>query len=176
MPRLGKMMTMRAIMFGFLVVAMLAAGCGDDDDDAATPTTTPAVSDEAAATATGDFEVVFDGEACTVSGPESGPAGVSTFVLTDTRESANVAVYALDDGCTYADVVNYLEEAGGDGAPVPRPDWASSVLRDFQAPALELAENQTQFDYVLEAGPHGILVTRWHGGAGLWGCAGFDAT
>ena len=43
-------MGVRSLLFGFLVVAMVAAGCSGDDDDAATSTTTVAP----AATAAGD--------------------------------------------------------------------------------------------------------------------------
>ena len=168
-------MTMRAPICVFLVAAMVVAGCGDDDDDDSTPTTASAGSDEVATATSADFDVVFDGEECSVTGPESVPAGAYTVVLTDTSElDVDVDVSAYDDGYTYADLEAYIEENGGEGDQlrVGFPDWAPSVMRDFEAPALDLAENQTQYDFVVEAGSHGIVVQR----AGGWGCAGFEVT
>ena len=172
------MIEVRALLFGFVVLAMVAAGCGDDDDDASTPTTAADDSDEAATTAIADFEVVFDGEVCTITGPESVPAGEYTFVLTDTSglEGPDLYVDAYADGYTYTDHAEFIEDAGGDGTTgVDRPDWAPEAVRIFGAPTLELEENQTQKDYRLEAGPHGA-VTKISGGGGIWGCGGFDVT
>ena len=171
-------MAMRRLMCAFLVAAVMVAGCGDDDDDSATPTTAPSGSDEAATNEGADFEVMFDGEVCTVTGPDSVPAGSYTFVLTDTSELEGPDLYvdAYADGYTYADHAEFIEDAGGDGTTgLDRPDWAPQALRIFGAPTLELEENQTQKDYRLEAGPHGAVI-KISGGGGIWGCAGFDVT
>ena len=170
---MGKRMAAVVVVVGFLVLA----GCGDDDDDAATPTTASPGSDEGAATEGADFEVVFDGEECTVTGPESVPAGPVTVVLTDTsgQDVDDVDVQAYDDGYTYADLEDYVEEevgGFGEGVEFVIPDWAPLAMRDFEAPGLDLAENQTQDDYSLEAGSHGIVVWR----NGSWGCGGFEVT
>ncbi len=169
---MGKRMAAVVVVVGFLVVA----GCGDDDDDAATPTTAAAGSDEGATPAGADFDVLFDGEECTVTGPDSVPSGSVTVVLTDTtEEGVDVDVSAYDDGYTYADLEDFVEEeVGGFGERVQFviPDWAPLALRDFEAPGLGLAENQTQDDYSLEAGSHGIVVWR----NGSWGCGGFEVT
>jgi hypothetical protein len=166
---MGKRMAAVVVVVGFLVLA----GCGDDDDDAATTTTAAAGSDEGATPAGADFDVLFDGEECTVTGPESVPSGSVTVLLTDTTgEGFDVDVAAYDDGHNFADVEEYIAETGGDGVRRTPPEWAPSAMRDFEAPALDLAENQKQFDYSLEAGSHGIVVFR-NGG---WGCGGFEVT
>ena len=166
---------MRVPMCALLVLAMVAAGCSHDDDDAATPTATSPGSDEVATTASADFEVAFDGEACTLTGPESVPAGEDTFVLTDTSEfDAALFVDVYADGYTWTDHDNYIEEAGGDGDPVDRPDWVSQAVLSFGVPDLELEENQAQSDYSLEAGSHGIVVVPF--GVGVWRCAGLEVT
>lgn len=152
---------LRSLLYGCLLLAMVASGCGDDDDDAATRGA--------------DFDVVFDGQVCTVSGPESLPAGDYTFVLTDTSEvGMDLLVSTYSEGRTYDDARDYLEAAGGDGTRVDRPAWASPALRSFDRPALDLAEHQTQFGYFLEAGSYGISVETNR--AGVWGCGGFDVT
>jgi hypothetical protein len=162
-----------AVVVVVLGALLVLAGCGDDDDDAATPTTASAGSNEVATTASADVDVMFDGEECTVTGPESVPAGSVTVVLTDTSEmDVDVDVAGYDDGYTYADLEEYIEENGGEGVRISPPDWSSSVMRDFEASALDLAENQTQYAFVLEAGSHGIVVHR----DGDWGCAGFEVT
>ena len=70
--------------------------------------------------------------------------------------------------------MNDLEEAGGDGTWTERSDWSPPAVRSFGAPTLDLGDNQTQYDHILEAGPHGIVVVAL--GTGVWGCGGFDAT
>jgi hypothetical protein len=84
------------------------------------------------------------------------------------------SAHASDDGSTYADLEEYIEEAGGEGDQlrVGFPEWAPSANLDFEAPTLDLAENQTQSDYLLGAGSHGIVVFR----VGGWGCGGFEVT
>jgi hypothetical protein len=153
-------MTMRGLLFGLPVVAMVVAGCGDDDDDAATPTTASAGSDEAATTASADFDVVFDGEECTVTGPESVPAGEYTFVLTDTSGLSPVELYVRRyvDGHTHQELIDQQNEAGGPGVLIPKPDWVWPVVVDIDTSELDLAENQFQLDHVAEPGPHGMNV------------------
>ena len=68
------------------------------------------------------FEGMFDGGDRTMSGPESVPAGEYTFVLTDNSELADLYVDAYADGYTWTEHENYIEEAGGDGSRVDRPD------------------------------------------------------
>ena len=70
--------------------------------------------------------------------------------------------------------MNDLEEAGGDGTWTERSDRSPPAVRSFGAPTLDLGDNQTQYDHILEAGPHGIVVVAL--GTGVWGCGGFDAT
>ena len=169
---------MRTVICALLVVALVVAGCGDDDDAATTPTTRAASgSDEAATNEGADFEVQFDGEVCTVTGPDSVPVGRYTFVLTDTSDlGVDLYVDAYADGYTYAEHEEFIEDAGGDGARgLDRPDWAPEALRIYGAPTLELEENQTRKDYRLESGPHGAVMNI-SGGGGVWGCGGFDVT
>lgn len=159
-----------------IALALVAVACSSGESSAtvsSTPTTAAAGSDEAATTAGADFDVRFDGEECTVTGPESVPAGEYTVVLTDTSGlDVDVDVAGYDDGHTFADIEEYIEETGGDGDRRNSPGWAPSVMRDFEAPLLDLADNQSQYDYLLEAGSHGVVVFR----AGGWGCAGFEVT
>ena len=159
-------MDMRRLLCGLLVVGMVVVGCGGDE----------AASDdsEAATTTSADFDVLFDGEECTVTGPTSVPAGAYTFVLTNSSELEGVQLFVdvYVDGRTWADSENYIAEAGGDGANISQPAWVRGAMFDFGAPALTLSDNQTQIDHVLEFGPHGIMVE----GAGIWGCAGLDVT
>ena len=147
---------MRALMLGFLVLAMLATACGDDDDDAATATTTDA-----------DFDVVFDGEECTVTGPDSVPAGEYTFVLTDdsglATDSAPVDLWVRQylDGHTNQELIDLQEdEYGGPGGAVEiRPPWVVNTRVTYDAPELDLEENQKQSAYILESGAHGMNIS-----------------
>ena len=159
---------MRLLLFGFLAVAMVAAGCGGDDD-AATPTTASAGSDESdevATTAGADFDVVFDGEECTVTGPESVPAGEYVFVFTDnsdlgTQESpVEMWLREYVDGHRHQELIDIQEEEyGGPGGAIEiRPPWVLNTRVSYDAPELDLEENQTQSAAILEPGPHGMNV------------------
>ena len=78
---------MRALMFGLLVVAMVAAGCSGDDDDAATSTTTVAP----AATAAGD--------ATTTTSVQETEVSTSTVPSAEVIEGA--FTFADDDLCEW---------------------------------------------------------------------------
>ena len=140
---------MRAVICAFLLVAMVVAGCGEDDDDAATPATASSESDEVATSAGADFDVVFDGEACTVTGPASVPAGEYIFVLTNTSEIEDALVIVR----------------GADS-------WVT--LRYFRAPRLDLEENQTQYGFVVKETGHHRMEVRAFGSE--WECPGFEGT
>ena len=165
---------------------MVAAGCSGDDDDTATPTTTVASagSDEAATTVGADFDVVFDGDECTVKGPESVPAGEYVFVFTDNSDLGTektpvlMWVRAYVDGHSHEELLEIQEEEyGGPGGSVEiRPPWVMNTRVTYDVPALDLAENQTQSAAILEPGPHGMNVAV-SGPARQWFCLpAFDVT
>lgn len=147
---------MRALLFGFLALALVAAGCGDDDEDA-----------EAAPTAGADFDVVFDGEECIVTGPESVSAGEFVFVFTDNSglatDSAPVDLWVRQylDGHTHQELIELQQdEYGGPGGSIQaRPPWVVNTRVSYDAPELDLAENQKQSAYILEPGAHGLNVS-----------------
>jgi hypothetical protein len=172
---------MRSLLVVLLVVVMVAAGCSGDDDDAAT-TTSPGSDDVGSptsaplATVTGaDFEVLFAGDGCTHTVPSSVPAGEYTFVLTDTSErSAEMYVRGIADGHTYEEAIDLQNQAGGPGVYYPQPEWIIATLADLDAPALNLEDNQTQYDHILEPGPY---LTDLDAGSGeLWFCGSFEVT
>ena len=143
---------------------MLAMGCGDDDEDA---TTASNGSDAVASTAGADFDVVFDGEACTVTGPRSVPPGEYVFVFTDdsdlATDSTPVELWVREylDEHTHQELIDIQEqEYGGAGAFIEqRPPWVVNTRVTYDAPQLELEEHQTQSAAILGPGAHGMNVS-----------------
>jgi hypothetical protein len=163
-----------------LLVSMAAAvavagGCASSE---AEETTTVASSTRAAGVEV--VEVLFDGAECTAD-RESVPAGKVTFVLTTTEGAFELWVRTFAEGYTYADLVAFQDEAGGPGAFISRPQWVLPGGRvDFQAPRLELDENQRQQDLVMGPGSYGLLsgcyTCRSPGGdiGAVWLCGNLE--
>lgn len=114
-------MTVRALMFGLLVVAMVAVGCSGDDDDAATPTTTapattvaPSVT-EAATTTTTTTTSVQETEVSTTTVPSAEVVeGAFTFADDDLCEWVSEDEVAEFVAAEYEwDGTAVLEGAGG---------------------------------------------------------------
>ena len=145
---------MRALMFGLLVVAMVAAGCSGDDDDAATSTTTVAP----AATAAGDATTTTSVQEMEVPSTTV-PAVEGAFTFADDDlcewvsedEVAEFVAAEFDD----PEVTVVLDES--DGGP-ENPDscqWrflASTAPDEFGSVSAEDAEFPWT-EYIAEDGP-----------------------
>lgn len=169
---------MRWVLVVLLALVMVAQGCGGDDDDAATTATTLGAADDATTTPTptttpgGDFDVVFDGDQCTVTGPSSLPAGTYTFVLTDNIDRSHVELWVREyvDGHTQQDDVDLQDAAGGPSVEISKPPWVVNTRVVYDVPRLDLAANQKQYSSALEPGPHGMNIGAASPQGQLWFC------
>jgi pyrimidine-specific ribonucleoside hydrolase len=111
----------------------------------------------------GTFEVAFDGPTCTVSGPTAIPKG---FIELSFRNDADVdavaAVVALEDGMSWATLVDLLE----DGPLTAVPPGVRVVLQVDAAPA-----SSEEGLAAVDADPHGI-VCAFVDESGIRGVAG----
>jgi hypothetical protein len=117
------------------------------------------------------FEVRFDGDECTVSGPDEVLAGDHSFVLYDLSEQRveRLAVLRLVQGKTFQDL---LDKQGEPGEWVQHPSWVKpTVLTEGLS---EQADGGQVWPYFLKnGGEHFILLanlsTRNH-----WLCSSFQ--
>ena len=105
--------------------------------------------------------------------PSTIPAGEHSFLLTDTSDRARTEMWVryLADGHTYQDAVDLLNEAGGPGTYIPRPDFVRHV--PMTRPQSSPSDNQLQYDHALEPGPHLFVVGD---DDAVWFCGSFDVT
>ena len=156
-----------------LVLALLAAGCGDSGTDTTVADTSAA--EEPAAAAAGTFEVTFRGDRCEVDGPLQIEPGDRSFVVTNTVSTEVIPLYvvALADGHTMQDLFDLQRLEGGPGAFMAMPDWVVYALRSFGVPEPELTDSQQHYGFSLDAGVHAIYLRR-DSPSGLWLCAPLD--
>ena len=103
-----------------ILIMLLLVGCGTT---AATPTPTSEPLPETVA----EFEVTFDGNDCTVTGPTELPAGEHTFIFIDRSDMrGELWLVYLDDGKTFQ---NHLDLQSKPGEWYPKPSWAHYDLR-----------------------------------------------
>lgn len=113
------------------MVAGGVAACGSEDDSAdSTLSTESAESTEAAPSSEADepvVRVVFDGDECTVDGPPTVTVGEHSFLFIDESERPRTEMWVrhLAEGSTYQDLVDLLNEAGGQGTYTRTPRSSS---------------------------------------------------
>ncbi len=167
------------IAAALLIVAGGFAACGSDDDSAdPTPSTEASEttgSTEAAPTSGTDepiVEVVFDGVGCTADGPPTVTVGEHSFLFIDDSERPRTEMWVrhLAEGSTYQDLVDLLDEAGGQGTYIPHPPFVEPV--PMVRPESATGDGQHQYDHlIVESGAYALVVG---GDDGVWTCGTFD--
>jgi hypothetical protein len=159
-----------------LLVAGGVAACGSDDDSAdPTPSTGSAESTEAAPSSEAGepvVRVVFDGDECTADGPPTVTVGEHSFLFIDDSERPRTEMWVrhLAEGSTYQDLVDLLEEAGGQGTYIPHPPFVEPV--PMVRPESSTGDGQHQYDHlIVESGSYALVVG---GDDGVWTCGTFD--
>ena len=105
------------------LITLLLVGCGTP---AATPTPiqpteTSTPTSEPLPETVAEFEVTFDGNECTVSGPSESLTGHHSFILNDLSDKrVDLWVGRLLEGKTVQDL---LDEQGEPGVWWPKPSW-----------------------------------------------------
>jgi len=111
-----------------------------------------------------DFEVTFDGNGCTVSGPTEVPIGDYSFFLNNTSDSrVKLIVTQLLDGHTYQDLVD-LQTEPGDTFGIEY--WMSK-------PFYYTKDHKIYIVSLDEAGEHGIGISVYNH-VGIWLCVPFQ--
>ena len=145
--------TVRSLFFVFLLTACTQVP--DVPTAIITPSSTPH---------TIDFEITFDGNGCTVSGPTEVPIGDYSFLLNNSSgRGAKLVVAQLLDGHTYQDLVD-LQAEPGDNYMIET--WMSK-------PFYYTKDHKIYIVSLDEAGEHGIVISE-DKHAGIWHCAPFQ--
>jgi len=111
-----------------------------------------------------DFEVTFDGNGCTVSGPTEVPIGDYSFLLNNTSDSrVKLVVGQLLDGHTFQDLVDLQTEPGDTFGIEP---WMSK-------PFYYTKDHKIYFVSLDEAGEHVISISEYKH-VGIWLCVPFQ--
>ena len=110
------------------------------------------------------FEVTFDGNGCTVSGPTEVPTGDYSFLLNNVSgRKVLLGVTQLLDGHTFQDLVD-LQAEPGDNFAIEY--WMSE-------PFYFTRDHITWTVSLDEAGEHGILISVYNH-VGIWLCIPFQ--
>jgi len=111
-----------------------------------------------------DFEVTFDGNGCTVSGPTEVPIGEYSFLLNNLGgRRVILGVTQLLDGHTFQDLVD-LQAEPGDNFAIEY--WMSK-------PFYYTKDHKIYTVSLDEAGEHGILISVYNH-VGIWLCIPFQ--
>ena len=111
-----------------------------------------------------DFEVTFDGNGCTVSGPTEVPIGEYSFLLNNTSDiRVKLVVGQLLDGHTYQDMLDLQTEPGDTFGIEP---WMSK-------PFYYTRDHKMYFVSLDEAGEHVISISVYKH-LGIWLCVPFQ--
>ena len=111
-----------------------------------------------------DFEVTFDGNGCTVSGPTEVPIGDYSFLLNNTSDSrVKLVVGQLLDGHTFQDLVD-LQTEPGDNFMIE--SWMSK-------PFYYTKDHKIYTVSLDEAGEHVISISVYNHVA-IWLCVPFQ--
>jgi len=173
-----------------VVLALFATvSCGGDDDSSSSdagstqPTESVATTEVEPAEARGAGGVVFSvtqaDDGCTLTGPDTVPAGATYFVVVANPSEDRVDLYVslLADGHTYQEFAD-LQEAPGKIFPKPSYIvYASSkpeAATEFNETA-DLAEDESGYAYSSEPGPHAVYTWISTTDA-FWLCGSFEAT
>jgi hypothetical protein len=101
-----------------ILMMLLLVGCGSPAA-APTPTSEPLPA--------ADYEVTFDGNGCTVTGPAELPAGEYTFNFIDQSDTrGELWLVYLEEGKTFQDHLDLQSEPG---EWYPKPSWVSYDFR-----------------------------------------------
>jgi hypothetical protein len=161
------------IAAALLVIVGGVGACGSDDDSAApTPSTESAETAPSSGTDEPVVEVVFDGVACTADGPSTVTAGEHSFLFVDESERPRTEMWVrhLAEGSTYQDLVDLLDEAGGQGTYIPHPPFVEPV--PMVRPESSPGDGRHQYDHmIVESGSYALVVG---GDDGVWTCGTFD--
>ena len=111
-----------------------------------------------------DFEVTFDGNGCTASGPTDVPIGDYSFLLINSSgRGAKLVVTQLLDGHSYQDMVDLQTEPGD-----------NFMIETWMSRPFYFSKDQKVYVVALdEAGEHGIVISE-DKHAGIWLCAPFQ--
>ena len=131
---------------------------------ACTQATEVPIATKIPATHTIDFEVTFDGNGCTVSGPTEVPIGDYSFLLNNVSgRGVKLIVTQLLDGHTFQDLVDLQTEPGDIFGIEPWMSQPFKYTKDRKIYTVSLDE----------AGEHGIAIgTNNH--VGIWLCVPFQ--
>jgi hypothetical protein len=111
-----------------------------------------------------EFEVTFDGNGCTVSGPPEVPIGDYSFLLNNVSgRRVKLVVAQLLDGHTFQDLVDLQSEPGDPFAIEP---WMSK-------PFYYTKDHKIYTVFLDEAGEHGIAIGEYNH-VNSWLCAPFQ--
>ena len=111
-----------------------------------------------------DFEVTFDGNGCTVSGPTEVPIGDYSFLLNNTSgRRVKLVVGQLLDGHTFQDLVD-LQTEPGDNFMIE--SWMSK-------PFYYTKDHKIYTVSLDEAGEHSIAISEYKH-VGIWLCVPFQ--
>jgi hypothetical protein len=121
-------------VMGAMLVGLLLVGCGapaatptpippTDTPTLVPPADTPTPTSDPLPEIIAEFEVTFDGNGCTVTGPTELPAGEHTFVFIDRSDIMRGELWLvnLDDGKTFQD---HLDGQSEPGEWYQKPSWA----------------------------------------------------
>lgn len=113
---------------------------------------------------THDFEVTFDGNSCTVSGPAEVPIGDYSFRLINSSDSRiKLMVTQLLEGHTFQDLVDLQTEPGD-----------NFMVKAWMSKPFYYTEDQIIYIVSLdEAGEHGIGLAEYNHVA-MWLCGPFQ--
>jgi len=146
-------LTVILIFFVFLLTACTQA-----------PEVPTAIKIPASTPHTNDFEVTFDGNDCTVSGPTEVPIGDYSFLLNNVSgQKVLLGVTQFLDGHTFQDLID-LQTEPGDNFMIE--SWMSK-------PSYYTKDHITWTVSLDEAGEHGILISVYNH-IGIWLCAPFQ--
>ena len=145
--------TLKSIFFVFLLTACTQA-----------PEVPAAITLPAPTHHTNDFEVTFDGNGCTVSGPTEVPIGDYSFLLNNVSgRRAKLVVGQLLDGHTFQDLVDLQTEPGDTYGIEPWMSQPFYYTKDHKIYTVSLDE----------AGEHVISISVYNHVA-IWLCIPFQ--
>ena len=111
-----------------------------------------------------DFEVTFDGNGCTVSGPTEVPIGDYSFLLNNvSSRRVKLIVAQLLDGHTFQDLVDLQTEPGDTYGIEPWMSQPFYYTKDHKIYTVSLDE----------AGEHAIVISEYKH-VGIWHCVPFQ--
>jgi hypothetical protein len=146
-------LTVILIFFGVLLTACTQA------TEVPTATNIPASTPH-----TIDFEVTFDGNGCTVSGPTEVPIGDYSFLFNNTSgRRAKLVVGQLLDGHTFQDLLDLQTEPGDTFGIEPWMSTPFYYTKDHKVYTVSLDE----------AGEHCTSISEYKH-VGIWLCAPFQ--